>query len=129
MNSTQHHIVFIDGICVLCNQLSKILIRLDKKKQFLFSTLESPYAKNLSLEPKEDSILVFSQKGMIYAKSKAILFIIRQLPYVKWIGLMIQIIPRFILDFLYDRIAKNRYLWFGKHKACPLLTHDRFVQE
>ncbi|MAH60160.1 MAG: hypothetical protein CMB95_04870 [Flavobacteriaceae bacterium] len=73
--------------------------------------------------------MVFSQKGMIYAKSKAILFIIRQLPYVKWIGLMIQIIPRFILDFLYDRIAKNRYLWFGKHKACPLLTHDRFVQE
>ena len=129
MNSTQHHIVFIDGICVLCNQLSKILIRLDKKKQFLFSTLESPYSKNLFLEPKEDSILVFSQKGMIYAKSKAILFIIRQLPYVKWIGLMIQIIPRFILDFLYDRIAKNRYLWFGKHKACPLLTHDRFVQE
>lgn len=129
MNSTQHHIVFIDGICVLCNQLSKILIRLDKKKQFLFSTLESPYAKNLFLEPKEYSILVFSQKGMIYAKSKAILFIIRQLPYVKWIGLMIQIIPRFILDFLYDRIAKNRYLWFGKHKACPLLTHDRFVQE
>ena len=129
MNSTQHHIVFIDGICVLCNQLSKILIRLDKKKQFLFSTLESPYAKNLFPEPKEDSILVFSQKGMIYAKSKAILFIIRQLPYVKWIGLMIQIIPRFILDFLYDRIAKNRYLWFGKHKTCPLLTHDRFVQE
>ena len=127
MNSTQHHIVFIDGICVLCNQLSKILIRLDKKKQFLFSTLEIPYAKNLFLEPKEDSILVFSQKGMIYAKSKAILFIIRQLPYVKWIGLMIQITPRFILDFLYDRIAKNRYLWFGKHKACPLLTHDRFV--
>ncbi|MGB2245874.1 MAG: thiol-disulfide oxidoreductase DCC family protein [Flavobacteriaceae bacterium] len=129
MNSTQHHIVFIDGICVLCNQLSKILIRLDKKKRFLFSTLESPYAKNLFLEPKEGSILVFSQKGMIYAKSKAILFIIRQLPYVKWIGLMIQIIPRFILDFLYDIIAKNRYLWFGKHKACPLLTHDRFVQE
>ena len=129
MNSTQHHIVFIDGICVLCNQLSKILIRLDKKKQFLFSTLESPYAKSLFLEPKEDTILVFSQKGMIYAKSKAILFIIRQLPYVKWIGLMIQIIPRFILDFLYDRIAKNRYLWFGKYKACPLLTHDRFVQE
>lgn len=129
MNSTQHHIVFIDGICVLCNQLSKILIRLDKKKQFLFSTLESSYAKNLFPQPKEDSILVFSQKGMIYAKSKAILFIIRQLPYVKWIGLMIQIIPRFILDFLYDRIAKNRYLWFGKYKACPLLTHDRFVQE
>jgi len=128
MNSPQHHVVFIDGICVLCNRLSRILIRLDAKKQFLFSTLDSPYAKKTLLQPKEDTILVFSQKGMIYTKSKAILFIVRQLPYVKWIGILFQIIPTFILDHLYDRIAKNRYRWFGKHDACPLLTHDRFVR-
>ena len=128
MNSPQHHVVFIDGICVLCNRLSRILIRLDAKKQFLFSTLDSPYAKKTLRQPKEDTILVFSQKGMIYTKSKAILFIVRQLPYVKWIGILFQIIPTFILDHLYDRIAKNRYRWFGKHGACPLLTHDRFVR-
>ena len=129
MNSPQHHVVFIDGICVLCNRLSRILIRLDAKNQFLFSTLNSGYAKKTLVQPKEDSILVFSQKGIIYSKSKAILFIIRQLPYVKWIGILFQIIPTFILDHLYDIIAKNRYRWFGKHDACPLLTHDRFVQE
>lgn len=128
MNSPQHNVVFIDSICVLCNRLSRILIRLDAKKQFLFSTLDSPYAKKTLLQPKEDSILVFSQKGMIYTKSKAILFIVRQLPYVRWIGILFQIIPTFILDHLYDRIAKNRYRWFGKHDACPLLTHDRFVR-
>lgn len=129
MNSPQHHVVFIDGICVLCNRLSRILIRLDAKNQFLFSTLNSGYAKKTLVQPKEDSILVFSQKGIIYSKSKAILFIIRQLPYVKWIGILFQIIPTFILDHLYDIIAKKRYRWFGKHDACPLLTHDRFVQE
>jgi len=129
MNSPQHHVVFIDGICVLCNRLSRLLIRLDAKNQFLFSTLNSAYAKKTLVQPKEDSILVFSQKGIIYSKSKAILFIIRQLPYVKWIGILFQIIPTFILDHLYDIIAKNRYRWFGKHDACPLLTHDRFVQE
>ena len=128
MNSPQNHVVFIDGICVFCNRLSRILIRLDAKKKFLFSTLDSPYAKKTLLQPKEDSILVFSQKGMIYTKSKAILFIVRQLPYVRWISILFQIIPTFILDHLYDRIAKNRYRWFGKHDACPLLTHDRFVR-
>lgn len=128
MNSPQNHVVFIDGICVFCNRLSRILIRLDAKKQFLFSTLDSPYAKKTLLQPKEDSILVFSQKGMIYTKSKAILFIVRQLPYVRWISILFQIIPTFILDHLYDRIAKNRYRWFGKYDACPLLTHDRFTR-
>jgi predicted DCC family thiol-disulfide oxidoreductase YuxK len=128
MNSPQNHVVFIDGICVFCNRLSRILIRLDAKKQFLFSTLDSPYAKKTLLQPKEDSILVFSQKGMIYTKSKAILFIVSQLPYVKWIGILSHIIPTFILDHLYDRIAKNRYRWFGKYDACPLLTQDRFTR-
>tara|TARA_X000000368_G_scaffold405986_1_gene383749 strand:+ start:954 stop:1343 length:390 start_codon:yes stop_codon:yes gene_type:complete len=129
MNSPKHHVVFIDAICVLCNRLSRLLIRLDAKKQFLFSTHNSAYAKKTLVQPKEDSILVFSQKGIIYSKSKAILFIIRQLPYVKWIGILFQIIPTFILDHLYEIIAKNRYRWFGKHDDCPLLTHDRFVQE
>ena len=127
MNSPQHHVVFIDSICVLCNRLSRLLIRLDAKKQFLFSTLDSPYAKKTLPQSKEDSIMVFSQKGMIYTKSKAIEFIIRQLPCVKWIGILFHIIPNFILDRLYDRIAKNRYRWFGKHNTCPLQTHDRFV--
>ncbi|MDG1685689.1 MAG: DCC1-like thiol-disulfide oxidoreductase family protein [Flavobacteriaceae bacterium] len=128
MSSTQHHVIFIDGICVLCNRLSRILIRLDSKKQFLLSTLDSPCAKKTLPKHKEDSIMVFSQKGMIYTKSNAILFIIRQLPYVKWIGILFQIIPTFIRDHLYDRIAANRYRWFGKHDICPLQTHDRFVQ-
>lgn len=129
MNSPQHHVVFIDGICVMCNRLSKILIRLDAKKQFLFSTLDSPYARKTLPQRKEDSIIVFSREGRVYTKSKALEFIVRQLPYVKWIAILIQIIPTFILDHLYDRIAKNRYRWFGKHEACPFLTHDRFVQE
>ena len=121
--------LFLLTVSVYCAiGYSRILIRLDAKKQFLFSTLDSPYVKKQLLQPKEDTILVFSQKGMIYTKSKAILFIVRQLPYVKWIGILFQIIPTFILDHLYDRIAKNRYRWFGKHDACPLLTHDRFVR-
>ena len=83
MNTSQHHVIFIDGVCVLCNRLSRILMRLDSKKQFLFSTLDSSFAKKTLLELKEDSIVVRSQDEMIYTKSKAILFIIRQLPKVK----------------------------------------------
>lgn len=129
MNTSQHHVLFIDGICVLCNRLSKALIRLDSKCQFLFSTLDSTFAQKTLGEPTTDSILVLTRQGKIYAKSKAILFIVRQLPYVKWIGVLLQIIPKSILDRLYDRIARNRYQWFGKLDSCPLQTHDRFVQE
>ena len=129
MSASQHHVIFIDGVCVLCNRLSQTLMRLDSKKQFLFSTLDSAFAKKTLLEPKEDSIVVRSQDEMIYTKSKAILFIIRQLPYVRWIGILLKIIPVFALDYVYDWVAKNRYQWFGKHNSCPLLTDDRFIKE
>ena len=128
MSTSQHHVIFIDGICVMCNRLSQTLIRLDSKKQFLFSTLDSDFAQKKLLQSSGDSILVLSQDGTVYAKSKAMRFIIRQLPYVKWFGVLLYIIPRFILDHLYDRIAKNRYQLFGKHNSCPLRTHNRFIQ-
>lgn len=129
MNTSQHHVIFIDGVCVLCNRLSRILMRLDSKKLFLFSTLDSSFAKKTLLETKEDSIVVRSQDEMIYTKSKAILFIIRQLPYVRWIAILLKIIPSFSLDYAYDRVAKNRYQWFGKHNSCPFLTDDRFIKD
>ena len=129
MSPSQHHVIFIDGVCVLCNRLSQMLMRLDSKKQFLFSTLDSSFAKKILLETKEDSIVVRSQDEMIYTKSKAILFIIRQLPYVRWIGILLKIIPVFALDYVYDWVVKNRYQWFGKHNSCPLLTDDRFIKE
>ena len=129
MNTSQHHVIFIDGVCVLCNRLSQILMRLDSKKQFLFSTLDSSFAKKTLLEPKEDSIVVRSQDEMIYTKSEAILFIIRQLPYVRWIGILLKIIPGFALDYAYDRVAKNRFHWFGKHNSWPLLADVRFIKD
>ena len=129
MSPSQHHVIFIDGVCVLCNRLSQMLMRLDSKKQFLFSTLDSSFAKKTLLETKEDSIVVRSKDEMIYTKSKAILFIIRQLPYVRWIGILLKIIPVFALDYAYDRVAKNRYQWFGKYNSCPLITDERFIKE
>ena len=81
MNSPQHHVVFIDGICVLCNRLSRILIRLDKKKQFLFSTLDSPLRKkpipstkrrfNFGVQSKRDD-LHQKQSDSVYHSSASI---------------------------------------------------------
>ena len=78
---------------------------------------------------------MFSQKGTIYTNSKAILFIIRQLPYAKWVGVLFHIIPTFILDHLYDRIAKTDIdgLESKTHVRCKLMidsfdkTDESFV--
>ncbi len=80
MNSTQHHIVFIDGICVLCNQLSKILIRLDKKNSFYSQHLKALMQRiysltkrrfNFGFQSKRDD-LCQKQSNFIYHSSASL---------------------------------------------------------
>jgi hypothetical protein len=33
--------------------------------------------------------------------------------------------PLAIRHWIYDRVARNRYRWFGRTDQCQLLTHDQ----
>ena len=114
-------VVFFDGICVLCNRAVKFLIWLDRKKKFSFSTLDSPLAQKNIGKNAAQSIVVMDQHGMIYKKSNAIRIIANQLFFLRWIGIIIGLLPVKFSDFLYMRIAKHRYRIFGKYDSCPLI--------
>jgi hypothetical protein len=50
---------------------------------------------------------------------------------LRWAAVL-RAIPRPIRDFLYDRVARNRYSLFGKRDACLVPTPDvrsRFISE
>ena len=47
-----------------------------------------------------------------------------QIPwYWRWVGIA-KVIPRFIRNYLYDVLARNRYKWFGKKEECWVPTAD-----
>ena len=128
MNSPQHHIIFIDGYCVLCNRAVRFLIWLDYKKRFSFSTLNSSFAqKNIGKESVQ-SILVMDKNGEIFEKSNAIRVITNQLILLQWIGLIIWLLPTSFTDHLYMAIAKHRYRIFGKYDSCPLVNNKKVVE-
>ena len=128
MSSPQHHIIFIDGFCVLCNRAVLFLIWLDYKKRFSFSTLNSSFAqKNIGKESVQ-SILVMDKNGEIFEKSNAIRVITNQLILLQWIGLIIWLLPTSFTDHLYMTIAKHRYRIFGKYDSCPLVNNKKVVE-
>ena len=120
-------IVFFDGVCNFCNSSINFIIRHDKKNIFKFATLQSMHFKKLFLEEKEnptiDSVLYF-EDGVLYRKSTAALRILKKLGGFYSTGYALIIIPRFIRDFVYDIIAKNRYQWFGKKESCMIPTAE-----
>ncbi|WP_425392294.1 thiol-disulfide oxidoreductase DCC family protein [Ekhidna sp.] len=123
-HSIEKPIILFDGVCNLCNSSVQFVIKRDEKEQFLFASLQSEYAKEnlpatLSEEDNLQSI-VLKHRGSIKTKSTAALHIARKLNGL-WPALYgLIIIPKFIRDWVYDIIAKNRYKWFGKKDQCMI---------
>ena len=115
-------IIFYDGYCNLCNGFVNAIIKLDKKNIFLFAPLNGNNAMNLLKKNNIknttiDSVILFNNKSISY-KSKAVIEILISLDGVYRILFISKIIPRALLDYLYDIVAKNRYSWFGKQDRC-----------
>ncbi len=120
-------IVFFDGQCVLCNRFVDFLIRHDKKNNFKFASLQGTAAKNIL--PSEylsnvDSVVFKNKQNQIFIKSQAVVNILISLNGLWGVSKLLRIIPIFIMDFIYDLIAKNRFYWFGRRDICRISTEE-----
>lgn len=113
-------VVFFDGVCNLCNSWVQWLIKRDKKNALHYSSLQSQYASQNVTDSEiltSDSI-VFFINGVFYTRSSAVFQILKQLGWPYRLALVFYVVPRFIRDFVYNIVAKNRYKWFGKRATC-----------
>ncbi|MHA6574404.1 thiol-disulfide oxidoreductase DCC family protein [Pseudomonas yamanorum] len=129
-------VVLFDGVCKLCNGWARFLIRHDRDRRVRLAAVQSPEGQallawaGLPLD-QFDTIAVIRDRHY-WARSEAVFEIIAQLP-ARWRPLLVlRAIPRFLRDWAYDRIARNRYRLFGKYDTCLLPDPDheqRFLKE
>ncbi len=125
---SKNTVIFFDGVCNLCNSSVQFVIEHDQKNQFKFTALQGDYAKeilpkfNADLE-KLDTILLL-ENGRLYTKSSAALRVARKLNGVIPLLYTFIIVPKFMRDWVYDWIAKNRYKWWGKQESCWVPTPE-----
>ncbi len=104
------------------------IIRQDRKKIFRFAPLQKNFGqqflKEHHLPTDHFESFYLLQNGKTFSKSNASLKIWGRLPwYWKWTQVF-WIFPRFIRDFFYNIIARNRYRWFGKRDSCMVPTAE-----
>ena len=121
------NIVLFDGVCNLCNGLVSYLIKLDKNKTLFYCSLQSETGKKLLAQHhlnnlNLNSIVFISHQTSV--KSTAVLRILYQLGGFYRLTLILLVIPSFIRDWVYDIVAKKRYLWFGKSKSCRIPNEE-----
>ncbi|HIE45561.1 MAG TPA: DUF393 domain-containing protein [Flavobacteriaceae bacterium] len=130
MNNSNKLIILFDGVCNLCNTSVNFILKKDVYNKFIFTSLQSDAANKLLLQFNDkiiknnlDSILLI-HKNKVYNKSTAILYILRSLHFPYNLGFIFIIIPKFIRDYIYDIIARNRYKWFGRKETCRIPTKE-----
>ncbi len=129
-------IVLFDGTCRLCNGWAKFLIRYDKKHRFLLATVQSMEGQKilqaLNLSTTDFTTMIVIDQKRVYQQSNAFIQVMAQLPYGWKLATIIWLIPRPARDWLYNRIAFNRYRLFGRNETCLLAQatdYERFLHE
>ena len=84
----------------------------------------SKIINNLNLSNISDSIIVID-KDNYYINGKAIKRISDKFAGIYSIFKLIKLFPTFLIDFVYQIIAKNRYLIFNKYAECPVYINRK----
>ena len=113
-----NEIIVFDGECLICNRFYKWVLRSDKKNVFMFTNIQSKfYSENSNIDKSKDSIIVITKNKLLY-DCDAIVYILKTTKTQLVIRFVISIFPRFVSNFFYQIIARNRYYFFGKKDTC-----------
>jgi predicted DCC family thiol-disulfide oxidoreductase YuxK len=132
----QHPLVLFDGICNLCDHTVRFIIKRDRNEVFRFIPLQSALGKALldqfGFPPDYRDSFVLIDHGRPYIKSTAFIRISKKLQMPWPLFSLTAMIPRILRDYIYNKIGKNRYSWFGQHDYCevqPAAMSQRFLTE
>ncbi len=117
-------LVQFDGVCILCSRTVNFILKADRRKKFMFQTLQNSESK----EPGDSVIVTDGQKT--YSHFDAVLKIAEELGGIYRMAAIFRLIPRNWRHSLYLWIARNRYRWFGVRESCYLPSAEeieRFV--
>lgn len=107
------NIVLYDGDCGFCSFWVQWLLNKDKEHILRFASLQGDFGQGflqthqMDLE-NFDTIIYITSTDHYYTKSSAILNILKSLGNIYSLLYFFILVPKFIRDFVYDLIAKNR---------------------
>ena len=132
-----HPILLYDGVCGLCNRAVQFVLKRDRRDVFRFASLQTNFATNVlrrhKLTPESlDTMYLILDHGepteRLLSRSGAALEVARRLGGIWRVLTIAAIFPKFFRNFIYNRIARNRYRIFGKYDACPIPTPEQRIK-
>lgn len=118
-------VFFVDGECALCTRWARLIDRLDRSGTARICPVQSPTGRAMlrhyGLDPDDPASWLYLEHGRAHGSIAGIAAAGRHLG--GWLGVLAPLLtlpPRRVQDWLYARIARNRYALLGRADLCAL---------
>lgn len=117
-------VAVIDAECAICSWGARMIHRLDRKGTTRICPIQSPLGTALltrhGLNPQDPASWLFLDEGIAHKDFEAVLHAGQRYGGLGHLTLALRLIPRPVRDWLYIRLARNRYRLFGRAELCAL---------
>ena len=114
-------VILYDGVCIFCSRWVRFVIARDVARRFRFTPIQSAYGTRLAnafgIDPGDPDTNAVIHGGKAFFKSDAALTVLGALPGWRWTRVLFGV-PKPFRDAVYNLVARNRYLIFGKYDEC-----------
>lgn len=132
-------VLLFDGVCGLCNAAVQFVLRHDPSGRFRFAPLQGQFARRVlerhGRDPDDlDTMYLVvdadTPRERLLEKSDGVIAVLRGLGDGWRLLSLFRFLPLALRDRGYDRLARNRYRWFGRTDQCVIPRPDiraRFI--
>lgn len=127
-------IAFMDGDCVLCTTGARMIARFDTSAEIKICPVQSDLGQavltHYGFDISDPDSWLFLEDGAVWTSIDAIIRVGERIGGIGRILSALRILPRPVRDWLYRRIARNRYAVMGRREQCMLpepALRDRLI--
>ena len=124
MPEPDHPVAVMDATCALCSWGARMIHRLDKAGEIRIAPIQSETGAALmrenGLDPLDPDTWLFIEGGTVWRDFDALIRVGQRSGGWGRVFLALRLLPRPLRDWLYARVARNRYRMFGRGDMCAL---------
>lgn len=115
-------LIVFDGVCVLCSGFIHWVIAHDKEQKFLFTTAQSElgqaFYRHLKMDMNDFETNLVIIGGELFIRMQAFFIVCHVIGWPWRLFNIFDCLPNVVLDWIYERIKRNRYSVFGRREEC-----------
>lgn len=130
----QGPVAFMDGSCALCSNGARLIAHFDHSEEFKIcptqSNLGVAILKHYGLRYDDPETWLYLENGDAFTSMDAMIRAGKRLGGPGRLLVFFRILPRTLQDWVYRRIARNRYMIFGRTDICKIpdtALQDRLI--